>query len=323
MKHMLVSVAVLFVVAVLLLAVLVEPGWLMALPVGGLLGLALMPGRTGTRAARPAVSRRRSPPPVLTLVKGIASEMLAGLASAARTLAASRRRTPAAPEPDLEDPPEPRWGERRDPVIVLRDQETDEAWPIDPPPLHAAEEPVDLPEANGPDRREELRAQRLVAADLLRRGIPVLVDVFIPLPSGGTIRIDLIGLTAQGLVVAEVKPHTGILVAQTEAYWRIQGPDGPDYLFNPLRQLSWHLNALRQAFGEAPCVGFVVFPLLADATRIELCDGVVDAIPEDFSCGCDDPAVWQVWGNLVAWDANCDKPALLKEQSLSRDGVDD
>jgi Nuclease-related domain len=105
------------------------------------------------------------------------------------------------------------------------------------------------------------QALRGVAIDRLR-------DVLVPDGMGGQIQIEHLLLTANGLVVIDVKAFKGTIFAGDRmAEWTVIGQAGRFTFPNPLGTLYDRVAALRQLARDVPVAGVVLFAAGADFTK--------------------------------------------------------
>jgi nuclease-like protein len=105
------------------------------------------------------------------------------------------------------------------------------------------------------------QALRGIAIDRLR-------DVLVPDGMGGQIQIEHLLLTANGIVVIDVKAFKGTIFAGDRmAEWTVIGEGGRFTFPNPLGTLYDRVAALRQLVRDVPVVGLVLFSAGADFTK--------------------------------------------------------
>jgi len=95
-----------------------------------------------------------------------------------------------------------------------------------------------------------------------------LQNVLLPDGMGGQIQVEHLLLTAQGLVVVDVKAFEGTIFASDRmAEWTVIGSQGRFTFPNPLGTLYDRVAALRQLVRDVPVVGLVLFAPGADFTK--------------------------------------------------------
>ncbi len=111
----------------------------------------------------------------------------------------------------------------------------------------------------GPPLKEALQT---VAIDRLH-------DVLVPDGMGGQIQLEHVLLTAQGILVIDVKPFEGTIFASDRmAEWTVIGTDHRRFTFpNPLGTLYDRVAALRQLVRDVPVEGLVLFGSGADFSK--------------------------------------------------------
>ena len=112
-------------------------------------------------------------------------------------------------------------------------------------------------------RRRSRLGQALQAVSIDR-----LQNVLVPDGMGGQIQVEHLLLTANGLVVIDVKEFEGTIFAgERMAEWTVIGQRGRFTFPNPLGTLYDRVAALRQIARDLPVVGFVLFGAGADFTK--------------------------------------------------------
>jgi hypothetical protein len=105
------------------------------------------------------------------------------------------------------------------------------------------------------------RALQDVAIDRLQ-------NVLVPDGMGGQIQVEHLLLTANGLVVIDVKEFEGTIFAGDRmAEWTVIGRRGRFTFPNPIGTLYDRVAALKQIVRDVPVVGFVLFGSGADFTK--------------------------------------------------------
>jgi len=95
-----------------------------------------------------------------------------------------------------------------------------------------------------------------------------LQNVLVPDGMGGQIQVEHLLLTANGLVVIDVKEFEGTIFAgERMAEWTVIGERGRFTFPNPLGTLYDRVAALKQIVRDVPVVGFVLFGAGADFTK--------------------------------------------------------
>jgi hypothetical protein len=95
-----------------------------------------------------------------------------------------------------------------------------------------------------------------------------LQNVLVPDGMGGQIQVEHLLLTANGLVVIDVKEFEGTIFAGDRmAEWTVIGQSGRFTFPNPLGTLYDRVAALKQIVRDVPVVGFVLFGAGADFTK--------------------------------------------------------
>ncbi|HUL82311.1 MAG TPA: nuclease-related domain-containing protein [Gammaproteobacteria bacterium] len=95
-----------------------------------------------------------------------------------------------------------------------------------------------------------------------------LQNVLVPDGMGGQIQVEHLLLTANGLVVIDVKEFEGTIFAgERMAEWTVIGARGRFTFPNPLGTLYDRVAALKQIVRDVPVVGFVLFGAGADFTK--------------------------------------------------------
>ena len=95
-----------------------------------------------------------------------------------------------------------------------------------------------------------------------------LQNVLVPDGMGGQIQVEHLLLTANGLVVIDVKEFEGTIFAgERMAEWTVIGQRGRFTFPNPLGTLYDRVAALKQIVRDVPVVGFVLFGAGADFTK--------------------------------------------------------
>jgi hypothetical protein len=93
-------------------------------------------------------------------------------------------------------------------------------------------------------------------------------NVLVPDGMGGQIQVEHLLLTAQGLVVIDVKAFEGkIFAGDRMAEWTVIGSQGRFTFPNPLGTLYDRVAALRQLVRDVPVAGHVLFAPGADFTK--------------------------------------------------------
>ena len=114
-----------------------------------------------------------------------------------------------------------------------------------------------------------LRRRRLGLSQALHDvAIDRLQNVLLPDGMGGQIQVEHLLLTANGLVVIDVKEFEGTIFAgERMAEWTVIGQRGRFTFPNPLGTLYDRVAALKQIVRDVPVVGFVLFGAGADFTK--------------------------------------------------------
>lgn len=108
------------------------------------------------------------------------------------------------------------------------------------------------------DPRKALKA---VALEQLR-------DVLVPDSMGGQIYLEHVLMTAQGIVVIDVKNVAGVIFASDLMNdWTVIGARGRFTLQNPQGNLYNRVAAVRQLVEHAPVTGYVLFSSGADFSK--------------------------------------------------------
>jgi len=95
-----------------------------------------------------------------------------------------------------------------------------------------------------------------------------LQNVLVPDGMGGQIQVEHLLLTANGLVVIDVKEFEGkIFAGDRMAEWTVIGERGRFTFPNPLGTLYDRVAALKQIVRDVPVVGLVLFGSGADFTK--------------------------------------------------------
>lgn len=95
-----------------------------------------------------------------------------------------------------------------------------------------------------------------------------LQNVLVPDGNGGQIQVEHLLLTANGLVVIDVKEFEGkIFAGERMAEWTVIGQKGRFTFPNPLGTLYDRVAALKQIVRDVPVAGFVLFAADADFTK--------------------------------------------------------
>jgi Nuclease-related domain len=95
-----------------------------------------------------------------------------------------------------------------------------------------------------------------------------LQNVLVPDGMGGQIQVEHLLLTANGLVVIDVKEFEGTIFAGDRmAEWTVIGQRGRFTFPNPLGTLYDRVAALKQIVRDVPVVGFILFGAGADFTK--------------------------------------------------------
>ena len=95
-----------------------------------------------------------------------------------------------------------------------------------------------------------------------------LTNVLVPDGMGGQIQVEHLLLTANGLVVIDVKEFEGTIFAGDRmAEWTVIGQRGRFTFPNPLGTLYDRVAALKQIVRDVPVVGLVLFGSGADFTK--------------------------------------------------------
>jgi hypothetical protein len=112
-------------------------------------------------------------------------------------------------------------------------------------------------------KRGPLLARALQAVAIYR-----LQDVLVPDGMGGQIQVEHLLLTANGLVVIDVKAFEGTIFASDRmAEWTVIGQQGRFTFPNPQGTLYDRVAALRQLVRDVPVVGHVLFAPGADFSK--------------------------------------------------------
>ena len=114
-----------------------------------------------------------------------------------------------------------------------------------------------------------LRRRRPQLGQALRDvSIDRLQNVLLPDGMGGQIQVEHLLLTANGLLVIDVKEFEGTIFAgERMAEWTVIGQRGRFTFPNPLGTLYDRVAALKQIVRDVPVVGFVLFGAGADFTK--------------------------------------------------------
>jgi len=95
-----------------------------------------------------------------------------------------------------------------------------------------------------------------------------LHNVLVPDGMGGQIQVEHLLLTANGLVVVDVKAFEGTIFASDRmAEWTVINQQGRFTFPNPLGTLYDRVAALRQLVRDVPVSGYVLFGAGADFTK--------------------------------------------------------
>lgn len=95
-----------------------------------------------------------------------------------------------------------------------------------------------------------------------------LQDVLVPDGMGGQIQLEHLLLTANGLVVIDVKAFDGTIFASDRMEeWTVIGERGRFTFPNPLGTLYDRVAALKQHVRDVPVVGYVLFSPGADFSK--------------------------------------------------------
>jgi len=95
-----------------------------------------------------------------------------------------------------------------------------------------------------------------------------LQNVLVPDGNGGQIQVEHLLLTANGIVVIDVKEFEGkIFAGERMAEWTVIGQKGRFTFPNPLGTLYDRVAALKQIVRDVPVVGLVLFGSGADFTK--------------------------------------------------------
>lgn len=95
-----------------------------------------------------------------------------------------------------------------------------------------------------------------------------LSDVLVPDGNGGQIQIEHLLLTANGLVVIDVKRYAGTIFASDRMEeWTVIGRNGRFTFPNPQTTLYDRVAALRQLVRDVPVAGHVLFSAEADFSK--------------------------------------------------------
>jgi hypothetical protein len=112
-------------------------------------------------------------------------------------------------------------------------------------------------------KRGPLSAQALQAV-----AIEHLRDVLVPDGMGGQIQLEHLLLTANGVVVIDVKAFEGTIFASDRMEeWTVIGKQGRFTFPNPLGTLYDRIAALRQLVRDVPVAGHVLFAPGADFSK--------------------------------------------------------
>ena len=113
-----------------------------------------------------------------------------------------------------------------------------------------------------------LRRRPRLSQALQEVSIDRLQNVLVPDGMGGQIQLEHLLLTANGLVVIDVKAFEGTIFAGDRmAEWTVIGKQGRFTFPNPLGTLYDRVAALRQLVRDVPVVGYVLFASGADFTK--------------------------------------------------------
>ena len=108
----------------------------------------------------------------------------------------------------------------------------------------------------------------LLSQALQTVAIDRLQDVLVPDGMGGQIQLEHLLLTANGLVVIDVKAFEGAIFASDRmAEWTVIGQQGRFTFPNPQGTLYDRVAALRQLVRDVPVVGHVLFAPGADFSK--------------------------------------------------------
>ena len=111
-------------------------------------------------------------------------------------------------------------------------------------------------------------AVRRLSQALQDVSIDRLTNVLVPDGMGGQIQVEHLLLTANGLVVIDVKEFEGTIFAGDRmAEWTVIGQRGRFTFPNPLGTLYDRVAALKQIVRDVPVVGLVLFGSGADFTK--------------------------------------------------------
>lgn len=106
-----------------------------------------------------------------------------------------------------------------------------------------------------------LGALESVAIDQMR-------DILVPDGMGGHIHVEHLLLTAQGLLLIEIKPFEGAVFASDRMDdWTVISKQGRFAFPNPQRALYDRVAAVRQLLRDVPVTGYVMFPGAADFSK--------------------------------------------------------
>lgn len=113
------------------------------------------------------------------------------------------------------------------------------------------------------------RRRRPTIADALRAvSVDRLEDVVVPDGLGGEIHLEHLLLTANGILVVNVKLYEGAIFAgERMDQWTAIGSSGRSTFQNPLPNLHDRVHAVRQLVRDVDVRGFVVFPSTADFSK--------------------------------------------------------
>jgi hypothetical protein len=113
------------------------------------------------------------------------------------------------------------------------------------------------------------RSRRTQVAQALHAvSIDRVQDVLVPDGMGGQIQLEYLLLTANGLVVIDLKAFEGTIFASDRMEeWTVMGHQGRFTFPNPLRTLYDRVAALRQLVRDVPVNGHVLFGPGADFSK--------------------------------------------------------
>lgn len=159
-------------------------------------------------------------------------------------------------------------------------------------------------------RRGGIRAAlRAVAVDHL-------ADVHIPDGMGGEIHLEHVVLTAQGILVVNVKRFEGVVFASDRMdEWAVMGPTGRSAFPNPQGSLYDRVAAVRQLVRDVKVTGFILFPPGADFSKGRPKDVI---LPEELATRYAKPERAEIERHLDAYSAHWEKIRAASRPADSR-----